>query len=83
MDEFVIVIYPRPRDVVVDGRVTARTREVFILDTGHHKFSLSGPDNCGPSSQTHLVENTTATDPFVVVFTQTSTVARLVPEHRT
>jgi len=82
MDEFVIVIYPRPRDVVVDGRVTARTREVFILETGHHKFSLDGPDNYGPSSQTHLVENTTATDPFVVVFTQKSTVARLVPDHQ-
>jgi hypothetical protein len=82
MDEFVIVIYPRKRDVIVDGEVTAKTRETFIVETGNHKFSLAGLDNYRPSSQTHLVENTTATDPFVVVFTQTSTVARLVPGHQ-
>ena len=83
MDEFVIVVYPRKRDVVVDGAVTAKTRETFILETGHHTFSLAGPVDYGPSSQSHLVQHTTANDPFVVVFTQKSTVARLVSHHQT
>jgi hypothetical protein len=82
MDEFVIVIYPRRRDVIVDGEVTAKTREVFIVETGNHRFSLAGRDNYGPSSQTHLIQNTTANDPFVVVFTQKSTVAKLVADHQ-
>ena len=83
MDEFVIVVYPRKRDVVVDGSVTATTRETFILETGHHTFSLDGPSDFGPSSQSHLIQHTAASDPFVVVFTQKSTVARLVPDHQT
>jgi hypothetical protein len=83
MDEFVIVVYPRKRDVVVGGAVTATTRKTFILETGHHTFSLAGPDDYGPSSQSHLVQHTTANDPFVVVFTQKSTVARLVSDHQT
>lgn len=83
MDEFVIVVYPRKRDVVVDGLVTGRTRETFILETGHHTFSLAGPDDFGPSSQSHLVQHTAANDPFVVVFTQKATVARLVQDHQT
>ena len=83
MDEFVIVMYPRRRDVIVDGRTTAKTRETFILETGNHTFSLAGPNDYGPSSQSHLIEHTAANDPFVVVFTQKSTVARLVPDHQT
>ena len=68
MDEFVIVKFPHARDVVVDGNITAVTNEKFILNTGTHIFSLAGDDDYEPSSQTHLVEHTTADDPFVVEF---------------
>ncbi len=69
MDEFVIVTFPDRRNVIVDGNITAVTNEKFILNTGTHIFSLAGDDDYEPSSQTHLVEHTTADNPFDVEFT--------------
>ena len=34
MDEFVIVRFPRDRQVMVDGAHTAETNQTFILETG-------------------------------------------------
>lgn len=69
MDEFVIVIYPEDRDVMVDGEHTAQTNQKFILETGNHMFSLGGADDHEPDSQTLLVEGTTARKPLKVEFT--------------
>ncbi len=69
MDEFVIVRFPRDRQVMVDGAHTAETNQTFILETGTYLFTLGDPPDYRPASQAHTVRDTTVDRPFEVVFT--------------
>ncbi len=56
------------RGVLLDDRLNGRTNKAISTNTGTHKFSLVGEPDFTPSSQEHLVENTTVRKPFVVTF---------------
>ena len=78
MVEFVIVIYPRRRGVVVNGRETAKTNERFLVQTGTHEFSLTGDANYTPPTQVLAVENTSADEPCVVTFVPKARIEAIV-----
>ncbi|MDX1429800.1 MAG: hypothetical protein R3282_05910, partial [Rhodothermales bacterium] len=76
MDEFVIVVFPDSRDVVIDGNEEAgKTNTLIVVNTGRHTFSLQGEQNFTPREQTVLVKNTRANDPLTVEFHKLPAVA--------
>jgi hypothetical protein len=72
--EYVVVIFPDRREVLVDGVVQGYNRErtgalrILRVDEGLHRFRLRGPDDYIPLWLTVEVSATTATAPLAVVF---------------
>ena len=56
------------RIVLLDDRPGGHTNVPFDTNTGTHKFSLDGKLDFAPSSQIHVVKDTSGADPFVVKF---------------
>jgi hypothetical protein len=76
MDEYVIVVFPDSRDVVIDGNEEAgKTNTRLLVNAGRHTFSLQGEQNFSPSQQTVLVRNTRPNDPLTVNFEKLPAVA--------
>lgn len=64
MPEYVIVVYPRVRDVFIDGRRSGRTNQLLVVAAGGQKFSLGIPYDYQPRSVTVAVGSTTPADPL-------------------
>jgi hypothetical protein len=66
--EFVIVVFPDDRAVLIDGVATGHTNRSLQVDTGTHTFSLGSPQDYTPTQRQLLVQNTTIIRPLRVIF---------------
>ena len=70
--EFVIVRFPRVRQVMMDGAPQGDTNRRLRVQAGTHSFDLDVPPDYNPSSQTITVIGTSPQTPMDVVFTETA-----------
>jgi len=76
--EYVIVQFPKRREVLVDGINHGFNREptgeerILRVAEGLHRFRLRGPDDYIPLWQTLEVTDTDTIDPLHVVFETTA-----------
>ena len=74
--EYVVVVFPDRREVLVDGEVQGYNREptgelrILRVDEGLHRFRLRGPDDYLPLWLTVDVVGTNVNKPLTVVFTK-------------
>jgi hypothetical protein len=66
--EWVMVTYPRVRDVFVDGRRSGRTNRLLVVGRGTHEFHLGEPVDYAPRRRTLAVAGTSAGVPLDVDF---------------
>jgi hypothetical protein len=66
--EFLVVLFPRKRQVRIDGEVNGRTNELIEIEGGEHTVTLGPPRNFKPASRTVDVRNTSALMPMTVSF---------------
>lgn len=66
--EWVIVKYPRVRDVFIDGRRSGPANRILIVREGTQTFDLGKPLDYRPSRQTVTVTGSSAADPAMVEF---------------
>lgn len=70
--EWVIVRYPRVRDVFIEGRRSGPTNRVLIVREGTQTFDLGVPVDYHPQQKRVVVTGTTAATPQLIDFTQVS-----------
>lgn len=66
--EFLMVQYPRKRNVLIKGQVIGATNELIELEGGSYSVTLSLPKNYSPSSRKVVLANTSALDPMIIAF---------------
>jgi hypothetical protein len=66
--EFLIVRFPRSREVRVDGVPQGKTNFILQFEAGKHTVTLGPPWNFSPLEQTVLLQNTSPLDPYKVEF---------------
>lgn len=66
--EYVTVIFPESRTVLIDGIVAGSTNTTLTLEEGTHTFRLSDPQDYKPKRRNRKVMDTTAVKPMEVVF---------------
>ena len=66
--EYVIVRFPEPRTVRVDGVPGGLTNKVLQVERGRHTFTLEGAKNYEPTRRRPLVMGTSSTQPLEVHF---------------
>lgn len=66
--EYLVVTFPRPRRVKVDGEFNGRTDEVIELEAGSHVITLGPPANFKPSEQRIILKNTSELAPREIAF---------------
>lgn len=66
--EYLMVQYPRQRNVLIKGQVVGATNEIIELEGGVYSVALSPPTNYTPPAQTVVLANTSALDPKTVAF---------------
>ena len=72
--EWVKVVYPRIRDVFVDGRRSGETNSVLIVSKGTHRFGLGTPSNYTPAKRDVKVVGTSVLAPLEIVFASSGSV---------
>ncbi len=70
--ERAIVVYPRVRDVFIDGHRVGQTNELLRVRRGQQDFDLGMPADYRPSTQRVSIANTSAIRPAIIVFEPTS-----------
>jgi hypothetical protein len=68
MPEYVLVSYPRVRDVFVDGRRSGQTNELLTVAEGEQEFSLGDPVDYQPRRRVIVITGTTENDPQQIPF---------------
>jgi hypothetical protein len=66
--EYVKVIFPEKREVIIDGQEEGSTGDVLFVVKGTHTIGLSDPQNYTPKSQECVVKDTTFVKPMEVTF---------------
>jgi hypothetical protein len=66
--EYVIVRFPEPRTVLIDGRESGQTDTTIIVNEGTHTFRLKGPQDYKPSYRRVMVTLTNDIEPMEVIF---------------
>lgn len=66
--EWVIVTYPRTRDVFIDTRRSGQTNRLLIVSEGTHEFHLGVPVDYRPRKRVVPVTDTTPDDPLKIAF---------------
>jgi hypothetical protein len=66
--EWVVVSYPRVRDVFIDGRRSGQTNELLAAREGEQEFDLGEPVDYRPRRQIVVVTGTTAGTPERIRF---------------
>jgi hypothetical protein len=56
--EWVVVKYPRVRDVFIDGRRSGETNRLLVVAEGTHRFDLGMPPDYAPDRQIVTVTDT-------------------------
>ncbi len=70
--EYLRVIFPDQRNVVVDGVELGQTNDVLELEGGHHEVTLNGEKNFSPVTKNILLRDTIELSPFIVNFAKIS-----------
>ena len=68
MFEYVIVIFPESRTVMIDGKAGGFTGKPFRVQRGTHTFWLSFPQDYSPTFQKMVVQNTAPNNPMRITF---------------
>jgi hypothetical protein len=68
MIQYLLVAYPRVRDVFANGTMTAETNKTFRVRRGAVTVDLGSPSDYTPSKQTVTVSGTTEDAPCIVTF---------------
>jgi hypothetical protein len=68
MVDFVTVMFPTNRDVLIDGARNGITNQMLQINGGHHRFALSGSQDYTPPFVDHVVAGTTQFFPLIVQF---------------
>jgi hypothetical protein len=71
--EHVVIIYPIPRKVRIDGQDAGFTNDTLMVERGHHIFDLGDPQDYQPPSVERVVQSTTSIGPLVINDFQPST----------
>ncbi|HXO40979.1 MAG TPA: hypothetical protein VN999_05990 [Thermoanaerobaculia bacterium] len=66
--EWVIVVFPGNRSVIVDGRPFGHTNENLEITRGTYTFSLGDPQDYSPPERQLLVHGTNILNPLKVTF---------------
>jgi hypothetical protein len=66
--EYVKVIFPEERQVILDGDPAGITGKVLLVEKGTHRFQLDDPQNYKPKRRQPVVKNTTFASPMEVSF---------------
>jgi hypothetical protein len=66
--EYVTVIFPKERQVLIDGRHSGMTNQILQVQTGTHVFALAGARNFAPAEQRVAVSRTSSIAPLEVSF---------------
>ena len=68
MTEYLVVLYPHPRKVLLNGEPKGKTDELLELEAGKYRISLEPPDDFTPPAQEIDLRNTSAMNPREVKF---------------
>ena len=72
MDQYIKVIFPTRRKVLIDDTPAGFTNSVFQVEAGNHTITLGqSKKNYSPEEQNVNVTGTMASEPLIVVFTRT------------
>jgi hypothetical protein len=66
--EFVVVRFPEPRTVQMEGLELGPTGQVLLVERGTHIFDLGSPVNYAPVNVQTVVAGTTETEPLAIEF---------------
>jgi hypothetical protein len=77
--EFVVITYPAPRNVFMDGMPHGVTGQLLRVQRGHHVFDLGLPHDYQPLMRAENVVGTTKPEPMVVQFELAVTAAPAAP----
>ena len=66
--EYVIVIFPEKREVIIDGDPGGNTGEALMVEKGTHRFQLGDPQDYKPKWRQPTVEDTTVASPMEITF---------------
>jgi hypothetical protein len=66
--EFLLVIYPWEREVLIDGVAAGLTNHLITLAAGTYVVALCPPVDFFPDEQEVVVADTSPLDPYEVVF---------------
>ena len=66
--QFVVVTFPTPRTVWVDGMPVGQTDELLSLAEGIHNFDLGKPADYGPAVQQVWIAHTSPSNPRRIAF---------------
>ncbi len=64
--EYVVVRYPKDRNIRIDGQVAGETNDTLMVEQGHHIFDLGDPHDYQPQSVEKDVQNTTSVSPLLI-----------------
>jgi hypothetical protein len=67
--EWVVVKYPRVRDVFIDGRRSGQTEQLLAVAEGTHRFDLGSPPDYVPDRRIETVTGTSDGAPLTIDFT--------------
>jgi len=68
MPEYVIVTYPRVRDVFIDGERSGQTNQPLVVREGEQEFHLGKPVDYRPRRHVVVVTGTTSGSPLPIPF---------------
>ena len=70
--EYLVVLYPTSRKVLIDGSFEGFTNELIELEGGEYKVSLGPPANFAPKSRLVDLVRTAELNPHTIRFTPKS-----------
>jgi len=68
MTEYLVVLFPQPRKVLLNGDPRGYTNELLTLDGGKYLVSLDDPPDFTPLEQEIDLRHTSALEPLEVEF---------------
>jgi hypothetical protein len=66
--EYLVVKFPEPRKVTVDGFISGATDMLLMLEAGLHTIALEPSTGYRPHRQTVVLVGTTPLNPSVITF---------------
>jgi hypothetical protein len=68
MTEYLLVSFPQPRKVLLNGAARGNTNELLFLEGGKYTVSLEPPPDFTPPEQEIDLRNTSTMNPLAVEF---------------